>query len=42
MSLIGQNLRTIAHEQVDRPLAGFARDYAEGEATGWHGHARAQ
>ncbi|WP_431305025.1 helix-turn-helix domain-containing protein [Sediminicoccus sp. BL-A-41-H5] len=42
MSLIGQNLRTIAHERVDRPLAAFARDYAEGEATGWHAHARAQ
>ncbi|MBS7791499.1 helix-turn-helix transcriptional regulator [Roseococcus sp. SDR] len=42
MSLIGQNLRTIAHEKVDRPLAAFARDYAEGEATGWHAHARAQ
>jgi len=42
MSLIGQNLRTLAQEQVDRPLAGFARDYAQGEATGWHAHARAQ
>jgi AraC-like DNA-binding protein len=42
MSLIGQNLRTLAHEKVDRPLAAFARDYAEGEATGWHAHARAQ
>lgn len=42
MSLIGQNLRTLAHERVDRPLAAFARDYHEGEATGWHDHARAQ
>jgi len=42
MSLIGQNLRTLAQEQVDRPLAGFARDYAQGEDTGWHAHARAQ
>jgi len=42
MSAIGQNWRTLAHEQVDRPLAAFARDYREGEATGWHSHARAQ
>ncbi len=43
MSPIGHaNPRTIAQEQVDRPLAGFARDYAPGEDTGWHRHARAQ
>ena len=42
MSLIGQNPRTAAQENVDRPLAAFARDYAQGEATGWHDHARAQ
>lgn len=27
---------------MDRPLAAFARDYAPGEATGWHRHARAR
>jgi AraC-like DNA-binding protein/uncharacterized RmlC-like cupin family protein len=42
MSRIGQNLRTVAQERVDRPLAAFARDYAPGEDTGWHAHARAQ
>ncbi|MDB5413792.1 MAG: AraC family transcriptional regulator [Rubritepida sp.] len=42
MSRIGHNPRTIAQEQVDRPLAAFARDYVEGETTGWHDHARAQ
>ena len=42
MSPDGQNPRTIAHERVDRPLAGFARDYAPGDDTGWHSHARAQ
>lgn len=34
--------RTLAQERVDRPLAAFARDYADGEDTGWHSHARAQ
>jgi len=42
MSRFGQNPRTIAQEKVDRPLAAFARDYGEGETTGWHDHARAQ
>jgi AraC-like DNA-binding protein len=42
MSRFGQNPRTVAQEKVDRPLAAFARDYAEGEKTGWHDHARAQ
>ncbi|WP_207538912.1 AraC family ligand binding domain-containing protein [Sabulicella rubraurantiaca] len=42
MSANGQNQRTLAQEQVDRPLAAFARDYRDGEATGWHDHARAQ
>lgn len=42
MSPDGQNPRTLAQEQVDRPLAAFARDYADGEATGWHRHGRAQ
>ena len=42
MSQDGQNPRTIAQEQVDRVLAGFARDYRPGEATGWHHHGRAQ
>ncbi len=32
MSLIGQNLRMIVHDRVDRPLARFARDHAGGEA----------
>jgi len=42
MSRIGQNSRTMAQEQVDRPLAAFARDYEGGEVTGWHDHGRAQ
>jgi AraC-like DNA-binding protein len=42
MSLIGQNRRSLAQERVDRPLAAFARDYADGEDTGWHAHGRAQ
>ncbi|MCW8087768.1 AraC family ligand binding domain-containing protein [Sabulicella glaciei] len=42
MSANGQNPRTLAQEQVDRPLAAFARDYRGGEVTGWHHHARAQ
>lgn len=42
MSPDGQNPRTVAQERVDRILAGFARDYAPGEATGWHHHLRAQ
>lgn len=42
MSRFGQNPRTVAQEKVDRPLAAFARDYVEGETTGWHDHARAQ
>ncbi|TCH97434.1 AraC family transcriptional regulator [Roseococcus sp. SYP-B2431] len=42
MSRICHNPRTIAQEQVDRPLAAFARDYGEGERTGWHDHGRAQ
>ncbi len=35
-------LRGFPQEVVDRPLAGFARDYADGHATGRHSHARAQ
>lgn len=43
MSRIGHaNPRTLPHEQVDRPLAAFARDYPAGDATGWHSHGRAQ
>jgi AraC-like DNA-binding protein/quercetin dioxygenase-like cupin family protein len=42
MSPNGQNLRTVAQERVDRVLAAFSRDYAPGEATGWHHHVRAQ
>lgn len=42
MSRVGQNHRTVAQEQVDRPLAAFARDYHDGERTGWHDHLRAQ
>ncbi|WP_424811616.1 helix-turn-helix domain-containing protein [Roseococcus sp. YIM B11640] len=42
MSLNGQNPRTVAHEKVDRPLAAYARDYEDGEETGWHDHVRAQ
>lgn len=43
MSLNGQiRLRDIPADRVDRPLAAFARDYAEGEETGLHVHARAQ
>jgi len=47
MSADGQNprtpnRRTLAQEQADRPLTAFARDYADGEATGWHHHGRAQ
>jgi AraC-like DNA-binding protein len=43
MSQDGQNNpRTLAQERVDRPLAAFARDYTDGEDTGWHSHARAQ
>ncbi|MBX6375710.1 MAG: helix-turn-helix domain-containing protein [Acetobacteraceae bacterium] len=35
-------LRHFPQEAVDRPLAGFVRDYADGHATGWHSHARVQ
>lgn len=43
MSLSGQiPLRDIPADRVDRPLAAFAHDYAEGEETGLHVHARAQ
>lgn len=42
MSRFGHNPRTIAQENVNRPMAAFARDYGEGEATGWHHHGRAQ
>ncbi len=43
MSLSGQiPLRDIPADRVDRPLAAFARDYAEGEEVGLHLHARAQ
>ena len=33
---------TLAHDRVDRPLAAFARDYADRDDTGRHSHARAQ
>jgi len=43
MSASGQNpLRSLPQDAVDRPLAGFARDYGAGEATGRHRHDRAQ
>jgi AraC-like DNA-binding protein len=32
----------ISAERVDRPLAAFAQDYADGLSTGEHSHARAQ
>jgi AraC-like DNA-binding protein/mannose-6-phosphate isomerase-like protein (cupin superfamily) len=35
-------LRRFPQEAVDRPLAGFVQDYADGHATGWHAHARVQ
>lgn len=35
-------LRPFPQDQVDRPLAAFARDYADGYATGPHSHERAQ
>lgn len=41
----GQNLilnRTLPQDEVDRPLAAFRQDYADGMATGRHRHARAQ
>lgn len=38
----GAPLRPFAQDRVDRPLAGYAQDYAEGHATGRHAHARAQ
>jgi AraC-like DNA-binding protein len=34
--------RDIAQDRVDRPLAAFARDYAEGETVPRHSHDRAQ
>jgi AraC-like DNA-binding protein len=34
--------RGIPQDQVDRPLAAFARDYADGEAVPRHSHERAQ
>lgn len=37
-----RNPRTLPQEHVDRPLTAFARDYRDGEDTGWHHHARAQ
>lgn len=43
MSVSGQiPLRDIPADRVDRPLTAFARDYAKGEETGLHVHARAQ
>lgn len=42
MSAGGQNPRTLAQEQADRPLTAFARDFDDGEVTGWHHHVRAQ
>lgn len=35
-------LRPFPQDQVDRPLAAFARDYSDGHATGPHCHERAQ
>ncbi|UFN50506.1 helix-turn-helix transcriptional regulator [Roseomonas sp. OT10] len=32
----------LPQDAVDRPLAGFARDYPDGAETGWHHHARVQ
>jgi AraC-like DNA-binding protein/mannose-6-phosphate isomerase-like protein (cupin superfamily) len=32
----------LPQDAVDRPLAAFMRDYADGESTGRHSHARAQ
>lgn len=34
--------RNLAQDRVDRPLAAFARDYAEGETVPRHSHDRAQ
>lgn len=34
-------IRDLPHDRVDRPLAGFARDYGP-SSTGWHTHERAQ
>lgn len=45
LSDIGQGpapRRDLAHDRVDRPLAAFARDYAEGETVPRHNHERAQ
>lgn len=45
MSMNGQApapRRDIPHDRVDRPLAAFARDYAEGDAIPRHTHERAQ
>ncbi|HEY4254640.1 MAG TPA: helix-turn-helix transcriptional regulator, partial [Roseomonas sp.] len=43
MSANGQPpYRDIAQDRVDRPLAAYARDYADGHDTGRHIHARAQ
>lgn len=44
MSQTGQAapVKSIPQDQVDRPLAGFARDYPDGDLTGRHSHERAQ
>lgn len=43
LSKIGQvPFREIPQDAVDRPLAGYAHDYAEGHDTGLHQHQRAQ
>ncbi len=43
LSLNGQvPLRPFPQDAVDRPLAGYAHDYAEGHDTGLHRHQRAQ
>jgi AraC-like DNA-binding protein/mannose-6-phosphate isomerase-like protein (cupin superfamily) len=34
--------RPLPEDSVNRPLAAFQRDYADGESTGRHSHARAQ
>ena len=39
---IGAPRRDIPQDRVDRPLAAFARDYAEGEEVPRHSHNRAQ
>ncbi|MGH7040572.1 MAG: AraC family transcriptional regulator [Acetobacteraceae bacterium] len=37
-----RSARTIAHEQADRPIVGYARDFPAAADTGRHAHLRAQ